>query len=77
MKRLALLCIMIVALSGCKLFGPDIYEQLNWDTLHRVGPNTYAKVYRWDAKKEQWRITHDKVKIPEGHFITPPKNTGN
>ena len=76
MKKLALALMMMVCLSGCKLFGPSIHEHMDWTVMHRVGPNTEARVYRWDDEKKEWRLTHGKVKIPECQFIVPKKQLG-
>jgi hypothetical protein len=81
MKKVALALAMMFALSGCKLFGPQIHEHIDWENvkLHRVGPNTVARVYRWDDEKEEWRLSHGKHKVPEGYFIMKPKpqNSGD
>ena len=74
MKKL--LCVLIVMFcSGCNPFnisGPEVKQEVDWTNLHRVGPNTKAQIYFWDAENEEWFLSKERFLIPELHYIVPP-----
>ena len=38
----------------------------------RIGPATEARVYAVDPESKQWRLSENRVEIPEGWYCVPP-----
>lgn len=38
----------------------------------RIGPETRARVYAVDPESKQWRLSENRVEIPEGWYCVPP-----
>ena len=38
----------------------------------RIGPRTEARVYAVDPASKEWRLSENKVAIPEGWYCVPP-----
>lgn len=74
MKRVICILVFIVVLLGC---GTQTEQLMDWSNLHRVGPNTVARVYYWDQEKQTWFLSDSKYVIPEGHYIAPPPSVNN
>lgn len=71
MKHIKLLVFVFVCMGlfGC---GTKTKQIIDWSNLHRVGPNTEARIYVYNADQNEWFLTDDEFVIPEGHFISPP-----
>jgi hypothetical protein len=38
----------------------------------RIGPRTEARVYAVDPASKEWRLSENRVEIPEGWYCVPP-----
>jgi hypothetical protein len=38
----------------------------------RIGPETRARVYAVDPESKLWRLSENRVEIPEGWYCVPP-----
>lgn len=38
----------------------------------RIGPETRARIYAIDPESKQWRLSENRVAIPEGWYCVPP-----
>jgi len=71
---------MVLLCCGCSpiksIFGgPEVEVVMDWTNLHRIGPNTKSRVYRWDDERKKWVLMDKEVTIPEGWYISqPPSN---
>lgn len=73
--RIIFLSFIILLMSGC--VGTKTAKMMDWNNLHRVGPDTVARVYYWDDTSSTWVLSNEEYEIPEGHFIGPPPSVNN
>ena len=63
-----ILCV-ILCMTGC---GSTQAIIIGSDDIVRTGSDVEGHVYTWDGDK--WIKSDNKVKIPEGMYIVPPRN---
>jgi hypothetical protein len=73
MLNLFLILSVIIGTSSCSTTRTVLVPP---GELIRLGPDIQGRVYNWDG--EQWVLSDNKVKIPEGWVAgPPPKNNDN
>ena len=70
MPLVIVIILFLASTIGCG--GTKTTRLMDWQNLHRVGPDTVARVYYWEEENQRWVLSDDKYGIPEGHFIGPP-----
>ena len=69
MLSLSLMMLGILCMTGC---GSTQAIIIGSDDIVRTGHDVEGHVYTWDGEK--WIKSDNKVRLPEGMYIVPPRN---
>lgn len=62
---------ILMCLTACSSIGTKSVRVVNFNNVHRIGPDTKARLYFFDEKKDGWVLSDESFLIPEGQYLLP------